>query len=69
MKKTKIAIVQDMLDRYIGEDLETDRFVAEMAILMLDTVEQKQKENAAGGGRYSHLKQRSPKSSLIQKTS
>lgn len=49
MKKTKIAIVQDMLDRYIGEDLETDRFVAEMAILMLDTVEQKQKENAAGG--------------------
>lgn len=50
MKKTKIAIVQDMLDRYIGEDLETDRFVAEMAILMLDTVEQKQKENAAGGG-------------------
>lgn len=68
MKKTKIAIVQDMLDRYIGEDLEMDRFVAEMAILMLDTVEQKQKENAAGG-RYSHLKQRSPKSSLIQKTS
>lgn len=52
MKQTKIAIVQDMLDRYIGEDLETDRFIAEMAILMLDAIGQKSMryESDAGGG-------------------